>query len=346
MTIEFRKYEVSEVFLNPSDNFKPEHQKVELRRHPLTKRWCRINVTRTQRPRSIHTIISSDLVDTTPANCPFCPDNIEKVTPKFADLADRDRIKVGNSWLFPNKFPFGQNHAVVVLSDEHFLHLDKANDDDLVNTLLACKEYLALVKEQSEEVRYCAIGWNHSASAGAVLLHPHLQILAEERPTLYLHSLLGHSEEYYSKEKSSYWKDIIDTEKKLQERHLLSSDEVDWIASFAPQGHNGIVGIIRDASNMLDLTEKQIKEFSSGVSTILKAYNMMGVNSFNLSIFSGPLAEQRNDFSLHARLISRPIFGEFYTSDSSFMERFHHEPVIETLPEETTRLCKLSMKTP
>ena len=344
MPIEFRKYEVKEVFLNPADNYKPEHQRIELRRNPLTKRWCRINVSRTQRPRSVHTIISSDLVDTTPASCPFCPDNIEKVTPKFFDLAERDRIRVGNSWLFPNKFPYGENHAVAVLSDEHFLNLDKINVDDLANTLLACKEYLALVKEKSNNINYCAIGWNHSASAGAVLLHPHLQILAEERPTLYLNSLIGHSEDYYANEKSSYWKDIVDTEKNLGERHVSSSDEIDWIASFAPQGNNGIVGIIKNASNMLDVTEKQIREFASGVSSVIKAYNMMGVNSFNLSIFSGPLAGQRNDFSLHARIISRPIFGEYYTSDSSFMERFHHEPVIETVPEETTRLLKLSMK--
>lgn len=340
MPIEFKKYVGQSAFLDPNNNFKPEYQQIEHRRHPLTKRWCRINITRAQRPKSLHTVISSDLLDTTTKNCPFCANNIDRMTPKFENLANIDRIRVGKSCLLPSKFPFGENHAVLVLTDAHFITLDKLDHNDLTNAFLACKEYLGLIKKKYDKIKYCVIGWNYSASAGATLIHPHLQVLAEERPTTYLHSLMGHSEDYYSEEKSSYWKDIVNTEKTLGERYIFSSDEIDWVASFAPQGNNGTVGIFKDASNMLDLSEKQIKEFSLGITDILKAYDAMGVNSFNLTVFSGPLAEQRKDFSMHARLISRPIFGEYYTSDSSFMDRFHHEPIIETLPEETTRTCK------
>ena len=73
---------------------------------------------------------------------------------------------------------------------------------------------------------------------------------------------------------------------------------------------------------------------------VLRGYSRMGINSFNLSSFSGPLDESLYYYRLHMKIIARPRFSPFYRSDSGFLERFHHDVDIDMEPEEVARLLR------
>jgi galactose-1-phosphate uridylyltransferase len=83
----------------------------------------------------------------------------------------------------------------------------------------------------------------------------------------------------------------------------------------------------------MDLRDQEIAGFADCVVKLLKGYKKMGVNSFNLSTFSGPPGDKVECYSLHAKLISRPVLQPFYRNDTGILERFHHEADIEVMPE-------------
>jgi len=60
----------------------------------------------------------------------------------------------------------------------------------------------------------------------------------------------------------------------------------------------------------------------------------MGIGSFNLLSYSGPLGKKLDYYSLHVKLFSRPYPKGVYTSDTGPMERGYGVWVIDTLPEE------------
>ena len=63
----------------------------------------------------------------------------------------------------------------------------------------------------------------------------------------------------------------------------------------------------------------------------------MGVGSFNLITFSGPVDESIDYYSFHVKVISRPFPRGLYSNDTGPFERLQDERVIETLPEDVAQ---------
>jgi galactose-1-phosphate uridylyltransferase len=82
------------------------------------------------------------------------------------------------------------------------------------------------------------------------------------------------------------------------------------------------------------MSEATFGDISKGLSAILRGYNALGVQSFNMSLFSGHLDSQSRDFKVHLRMISRPDVKPLQTADTGFMERLHDEVVVESKPED------------
>ena len=112
------------------------------------------------------------------------------------------------------------------------------------------------------------------------------------------------------------------------------------IASYAPQGNREVQIIFREISNLAELTEPEIIDFADCVIRLLYGYKQMGINSFNLSTFSAPLGERLDHYSLHAKLISRPVLQPFYRNDTGILERLHYEADIEIEPEVVAKELK------
>jgi len=333
--IKFEKFIQEAKLRSPLNGFRQTTQRIEVRKDPLTGRQCRINIERAKRPKQTRTKMAEfdELIDSSKAKCFFCPKNIEKTTPMFTEGLP-NRIWVGKACLFPNLFPFGKYHAVGVFSGNHRLGLNQFTPKLLEDCFKACLRYFGLIRAKHPEIRYWHINWNHMPPGAASIIHPHAQIFADSGPTPYLRELIERSKAYHDNNGGNYWSDLARAEKANKSRFIGKTGSVYWLASFAPQGNREVTAIFSDASSISGLKERGLREFCTGLSSVLKGYHAVGVQSFNMATFSGPCNEDLSDFYLlNAKLISRPDPAPFYTSDNGFMEKFHQEAVIETMPE-------------
>ncbi len=333
--VRFEKDIQETTILTPSTGFKPQVQLVERRKDTLLDRWCRINNERANRPKVRAGDFSIlELFESTRKSCPFCPDRVDANTPMFPEsLIPGGRLRVGEAIAFPNLFAFAQHHAVVVLTAEHFIPLDKFDAVHIGNGLEASIRYIKAVRARHPQIRFCSINWNHLPTAAASMLHPHFQVIADEVPTHYLYDVLEASRIFHEKHGLSYWRDIVEAEEENLERFITKFGGSNWYTSFCGLGNNDVVGVV-DASNIFEMNEATLGDLAEGLSAMLKGYSALGVQGFNMSIFSGPLDSHLRDFSVHLRMISRPDVKPIYTTDAGFMERLHDEVVIETKPED------------
>ena len=286
---------------------------LQYREERFTGLRCRIS------PDRLNRHIDQELyIPANPPGCPFCRDNIFLVTPVFPD---GNRIIRGESVTFPNLFPFGEGHVVTVITREH--SVESFTRQQINDALSGQMEAL----QQGDG--YASINWNYLPSAGASMVHPHMQGLSEARPSPIVERYLITGKQYQREYNKNYWEAVKD-EEKISDRYLFG-DEIPWSAHAVPLGEREIRGIlpvssIHELGNYIDLLAKGILE-------ILALYRKLGTHAFNMAIFFDKAGE-KNGFSAFCSIISRINPNQFSISDSAFMERLHLEPVILTLPED------------
>ena len=312
---------------DPRAEFRETAQHIEIRQDPLTGMRCRINVERASRP---HQVVSHKPEIEKPRDCPFCFPNIWSATPKFAGRMP-ERIRHGESVVFPNLYPFGEFHAVAVFSRKHFMQLNEFTPRRVKNCLEASLRALEWATKTQPELRYWHVNWNHLAPAGASIVHPHMQILATGSPTFFLKKVISGSRRYFRKHGANFWDELVKFEKEKGERYIGKTGRVHWLASFAPLGSKEILAIASGTSSLAAF--RSLQDLCEGLYRVLKGFEQMGVESFNLSSYSAPCDGDYEFFRLHFRIIARPRPAQLYTNDSGFMERLQIEPVVDTLPE-------------
>jgi len=342
--VKFRR-EFGEARLYAPPDFRLETQTVEYRFDPLTGIRSRINVKRALRPMQVE--IDADIIEfieKTRANCPFCPENIERNTPIFLEDVWRDgRIKNG-CYVFPNRYPFAEHHAVATITSKHFLELDEFTPEMIAENMLACIRYTIMVNEKYGEVKYPLWLWNHLPSAAASIIHPHTQIIVDRKPTIQQKLLLDRSRRYFSRTGKCYWTDLIEAERE-GDRWIWEGKYIAVIASFAPQANREIQLIFKDACSLSDIGKKEVEELADFLSLILRFYRINGVNSFNASTFSAGIGENPKYYRLNVRIASRPYFRPYYTAYGGVLEIWHGECVSETLPEDIAQKLKKYLNT-
>ncbi|MHA1210795.1 MAG: hypothetical protein ACTSRF_16465 [Candidatus Freyarchaeota archaeon] len=240
--------------------------RVEYRFDPLTGEQCRINPERAKRVKQAEIDVEfSDIIHRSRENCPFCPENIYEKTPQFPrELCEEGRIRVGESVIFPNLNPFGENHAVGTITHAHFLDLDEFETRMIRDNLTASREY---------------------ASAGSII-HPHVQIMVEREPTPQQRRLLEKSKQYFQENGTNYWKDLIEKEKRNGERFIGETGSVSVTASFAPRGFNEVQFTFHEVGSLAELGKREINDFADCLLRVLRGYKKIGVGSFNLASYS------------------------------------------------------------
>lgn len=325
--------------LVPPD-FVPEVQEIECREDPLTGSRCLINVKRAERARQAERIAPpADAIGSgTAPGCFFCPENIAAATPRFPDdICPGGRIEKGECILFPNLFAFSRYHAVATLSRRHALDVDQFAVQMIRDNLAACIEWMRAVHRRAPDALWPIYVWNHMPPSGASMIHPHAQTLLRTAPTAMQDRLLRRSRTYYERRGRSFWDDLVRAEKESGERFIGENGSLAIAASFAPRGFREIQLIFREPSTLTDLGEKHVEDFADSLVRILRAYRSMGVGSFNVNLFSGPMGKRLPYYALNARVISRPYPKGVYSSDTGPFERLQDEWVIETLPEDVAQ---------
>lgn len=289
---------------------------LQYREERFTGFRCRISPERLNRH-----IDQTSMAPANPDGCPFCRDRIFSVTPTFADGT---RILRGESVTFPNLFPFAQWHTVTVITSDHVV--DQFTKKQIIDALTAQIESL------KQFDGYPSINWNFMPSAGASLVHPHMQGIADQRPSVMADRYLAASDQYQKKEGRLYW-DAVKEQERSTDRYLFG-DEILWSAHAVPLGEREIRGIL--PIPFLDELEPYCDPLAEGILKIIALYKKLGTHAFNLAIVFDK-KNRDHGFSAFCSMISRINPNPSSTSDSAFMERLHLEPVILTLPEELGR---------
>jgi galactose-1-phosphate uridylyltransferase len=165
--------------------------------------------------------------------------------------------------------------------------------------------YLKRLSEVEPQIRFPVFIFNYLPPAGSSIFHPHMQVLARDRPFYLVKLLIEKSRGYYESNKSSYWSDLTSKEKG-GERYLFESNGVTWLVPFAPlRGLNEVQAIVRGKSHLLELSEEEWLGLAEGLSKILRFYHKEGYISFNVILVSGPVNEHLEYFDVNLRVISR-----------------------------------------
>lgn len=339
MAIEFKKIEYDASILNPMNEFKEEKQPVEVRYDPLTGVRRLFNVGLIEKTKNVNQPTDENLikiiVEKTREGCFFCPENIEKGTPKFPpDILPEGRLRKGDSWIFPNLFQIYEISAVGVIGKDHFLKLDQFSVEMFINFYSMIIDFFRIVKGRRPEYQYAAFGMNYLPPAGSSVLHPHNPVFMTRNPFPYLDSMMKESQNYLNKNSINFWQDLIDTEKELGERYVGRTKSVEWMASFSPISGNEFTGVIPGKSNFLEFDKSDIEGIAHGVIKILSFYkNDLQKNSFNYVIYSGPLGEKSNSFWSNIRITTRPNFSDNYVNDIPLATLYFMDNFFDNMPE-------------
>ena len=292
---------------------------LQYRTEHLTGLTCRISPDRLKRQidQSLYLPSSAD-------GCPFCRDAVMMVTPTFPD---GNRIIRGESITFPNLFPFGEGHIVTVITRDHAIVT--FSRQQIMDALLAQIEALRRTDG------YASINWNFLPSAGASLVHPHMQGLSDSHPSRIIDTYFTASSHYREKQGRNYW-DAVREQERESDRYLFG-DEILWSAHAVPVGEREVRGIL--PISKLDELENYADLLARGILEIISLYRELGTYAFNMSVFFDK-AGKDHGFRTFCSMISRINPNPSSTSDSAFMERLHLEPVIMTLPEDLGKFYK------
>ncbi|NOZ76390.1 MAG: hypothetical protein GXO65_01665 [Euryarchaeota archaeon] len=321
-------------FLSPAEDFGKDRQPIQFRRDPLTGMGCRINVKRTQRVKQAQHRDFSQLAGMAREGCFFCPENVERMTPRFPEeLIPGGRLRRGESWVFPNLFPFARYHGVATVTREHHLDIKDFTRTQLADAIHNGLDFFRRVHEFDGDARYAILSWNHLPASGASIIHPHIQLTMDGRATNFTALLLERSRQYHEEHGRNYWEVLVREEERIGERFISRKGDISWLASFAPLGNSEVMAVFHGRANLFQLRDGDVEDLAAGIRNVLSAYYAMGRNSFNLTVYSAPVDQAREDYSLNLRIISRPDPTGYYTSDIGFMEALHHERVVESMPE-------------
>ncbi|MEC1520459.1 hypothetical protein P9D43_00255 [Neobacillus niacini] len=335
MTIDFRKQEEWFSFRDTQGN--GIERKTEIRFDPLTGESSRLifdpglNI---QPPD-----YTEAAMQTGGKKCPFCTENILKLTPLFnSEIADQGKIFQGNAIVFPNLFPYSKHNGVVIFSEQHYVRLEDFTVEMIKDAFFAAQTYIQRVAATDSSAKYASINWNYLPLSGGSILHPHIQVMVSDSPTNYQRITLVKTLAFERDTGREYFATLCKTEKKQEERWIGETGDIAWLHAFAPKSHNDFLAVFTKAYSIDEVTEQDWLHFSKGLLSIFATLSEQGFASFNLMVHISPYPQMKQP--IHVRLVPRLTLGYLNTSDTNFFQSLHQEPLSFKLPEEISAMAR------
>lgn len=267
-------------------------------------------------------------------NCPFCPENLYRITPDFpATLAPDGKLKRGQITVLPNLFPYAAHNAVVVLGARHYLRLADFSEELLVEGFLAAQDYIKRVQQQARQPLYTAINCNYLPASGGSILHPHLHATLSHTPSNYQRRASMHGKAFKEQTGTCFFDALCAAEEAAGSRWIAELGPVRWLHAFAPKSHNDYIGVLPQHS--IDaLAPDDWRQLVRGLLALFAALTEQGLASFNLML------TEADGLPLHLRLISRIAYGPLQTSDVNFFEILHEDSLSVKKPEDVAALAR------
>jgi len=331
--MEFKAIQKDTVILNPAKEMARKSIPSEIRIDPLTGRSARIcHFMKLQWPKPDF----EQMVAGTEKTCPFCPDNIFRVTPHFPpEIVPEGRLVRDDMVLFPNIAPYDSLGAVATMDARHYIPMTELEPERIANAFRFALSFFRRVQESGHpESVYHIINWNYMPPAGSSLIHPHLQVFSTSSAPNMMREELEASKLYMAKRGTNYWDDFVDIETRQNQRFLGKIGRTNWFSAYAPMGVAGdVLAVVEEVRCTLELTEKDIDDISLGLSQVMAAYDEMGIYSFNMNFFTGAVGDDHTRF--HLLFSPRTFFNQALgTPDIGALRNLFNETLCMAFPEQ------------
>jgi galactose-1-phosphate uridylyltransferase len=327
--MEFVKVLKTSRFLDPMEGYAEVRRFSEIRYDPLTGHTSRILDFPV---REVKRADLTGLIESSRPLCPFCPEVVEKVTPKFhPDLANSGRYARGEALCVPNAFPYDENGAVTVISHRHFVGLDEFTPAMMADAFACCIDYLEDVRSKQPDMIFQSLNWNYMPQAGGSIVHPHLQTAASSTPTNYYTAAIPALSRYRSDNGEDFWPDLVEEERRRGERLIATSGLLSWVVAFAPMGIFDVVGILHGARAPGDMKGELLQDMVSGILKVLCYIDSLNMASLNMSVY---FHLDDDLFTPHLRICPRVNIPPFDTSQINYMGMLHNETLTIMKPED------------
>ena len=341
MPIRFERREKIARYLDPRTNFQETTIACEMRRDPLTGRSGRVahGLGFHLSPPDV-----APLIATSQRVCPFCPERIFAVTPRFpVTIVPQGRLQRGEAVLVPNLVPYDEHSAVTVISQQHYIPLGTFTHLQLYDAFRLSIDYVQHV-QRHPRTTYGLVFWNYFPASGGTQIHPHLQVLATDAPGNTLQEELTASAHYYREEGRSYWADLLREEERQGERWVGRGSQSAWLTSFVSRSLLADMLILfPDYQTIVDLSAAALEEFCRGLGQALQHLASQGVYSFNLAWFSGVAGGQ--EMCLHVRLSPRLyLTPSLWGTDTTALQHLYQEHFMVQTPEAAAAAFRQAMK--
>lgn len=332
--IEFRVTKKLARLHDPRKGFELVAIESEVREDPLTgdtARICHFDFP-ARRPPDLRTLIES-----TQESCPFCPQRVEAVTPRFAEaLVPGGRLLRGEALLFPNLFPYDDVSAIIALSQAHFLPMDALPALMIADALKLAREFIERAVPTLAGPRcWGIVTWNYMPPAGASQVHPHLQVIVTDAPGNALRRELEAEARFLERHGVPYAQALDVAERQQGERAVLRDGAVAWSVPFCPVGMLGDAEArVAGRATLGECSDVEIDVLAQTLSRVCAAYAQLGMWSFNLTVFPDAEQERSGRHWLTARLLPRfYLHPHLHNSDVAYLQLLLGEKFGMVYPE-------------
>jgi len=332
--LEFRATRKRARIHDPRREFALTEIESEVRYDPLTgdsARICHFAFPRRELPDL------SDLAERTRKGCPFCPDSVERVTPRYpADLLPEGRLRRGEALLVPNLFPYDDVSAIVSMSQAHFLAMDAMPVAIVADALKLARDFIMTATPLvGAREAYGIVTWNYMPPSGASQVHPHMQVIVTDTPGNQLRRELDAEAHFLAEQKRPYPAALLEAERGGA-RWLDEADGVAWWVPYCPMGMLGDAqAMFVDKSAITACNDATLEAFAQGLCRLLAAYARMGLWSFNLTLLPDAQAEGSGRHRLTARLLPRfYLHPQLHNSDTAYLQLLLGEKFAMLYPEQ------------
>lgn len=343
ITMNFKSYQRETVILNPQKNMERGSIPSEIRIDPLTgrsARICHFMALQWQKPDF------DQMIQGTEKTCPFCPEHVLKVTPCFPDdILPEGRMIKDDMVLFPNIAPYDSLGAVATMSATHYIPMLDLSSELIKNALGLVMDFFRHVQRIGHpESVYHIVNWNYMPPSGSSLIHPHLQVFASAFAPYLMRLEIESSATYASQNQSNYWEDLVQAEISEGKRYLGKLGRTNWLMAYTPMGVAGdVLAVNEHISSTLELTDADLHDIATGLVYTIRAYEKMGIYSFNMNFFTA--ASGDDHFRFHLLFSPRTFFNQHLgTPDVGALRNLFNETICMAHPEEIAESIRPEFK--
>ena len=318
--IEFRVRKKVARLHDPRRGFELADIESEVREDPLTGETSRICHFAFP-PRKVPDLAA--MVESTRANCPFCPERVETVTPRYPEaLVAGGRRARGEALLFPNLFPYDDVSAIVSMQREHFAPMDALRPAMIADALKLARDFISETRSAVAGEVFGIVTWNYMPPSGASQVHPHLQVIVTDTPGNALRRELEAEARFFEQHGVPWPSLLLQAERAARERLILEEGPVTWWVPFCPVGMLGDAqALIAERATLVECSDADLDVFARTLARVAAGYARLGIWSFNLTLFPQAEGSHGGTHWLVARLLPRFYLNpQLHNSDVAYLQ--------------------------